>query len=200
MPSLRKAMQAAPCAPPIVIPDLSLLLQRSYTCKCSTLTRVQTSISLPFITATADGPKHIETNLSRAKFEELASDLLERCRIPVEQALKDANLAVSDINEVILVGGSTRIPAVQVCSYPVISSSMLQGVLVGACQVAGLLAIGTQDCYELATGTARNFRGPLFFGSCIPEWRVGCSQLWIVLPRGSGWHSKIQVSPDHQAD
>ena len=75
---------------------------------------VQTSISLPFITATADGPKHIETNLSRAKFEELASDLLDRCRIPVEQALKDANLSVSDINEVILVGGSTRIPAVQV--------------------------------------------------------------------------------------
>lgn len=75
---------------------------------------VQTSISLPFITATADGPKHIETNLTRAKFEELASDLLDRCRIPVEQALKDANLAVTDINEVILVGGSTRIPAVQV--------------------------------------------------------------------------------------
>jgi molecular chaperone DnaK (HSP70) len=74
----------------------------------------QTSISLPFITATAEGPKHIETNLSRAKFEELASDLLDRCRIPVQQALKDANLSVSDINEVILVGGSTRIPAVQV--------------------------------------------------------------------------------------
>lgn len=79
---------------------------------------VQTSISLPFITATADGPKHIESNLSRAKFEELASDLLDRVRIPVEQALKDANLAVSDINEVILVGGSTRIPAVQVCRQP----------------------------------------------------------------------------------
>ncbi len=80
---------------------------------------LQTSISLPFITATADGPKHIETNLTRAKFEELASDLLDRCRVPVEQALKDANLAVSDINEVILVGGSTRIPAVQVLISPV---------------------------------------------------------------------------------
>ena len=75
----------------------------------------QTSISLPFITATADGPKHIETNLSRAKFEEISSDLLDRCRIPVQQALKDANLSFSDLNEVILVGGSTRIPAVQVC-------------------------------------------------------------------------------------
>jgi molecular chaperone DnaK (HSP70) len=77
-------------------------------------TRAQTSISLPFITATADGPKHIESNLSRAKFEDLCSDLLDRCRVPVEQALKDANLKLSDINEVILVGGSTRIPAVQV--------------------------------------------------------------------------------------
>ena len=74
----------------------------------------QTSISLPFITATADGPKHIETNLSRAKFEEISSDLLDRCRIPVQQALKDANLKFTDLNEVILVGGSTRIPAVQV--------------------------------------------------------------------------------------
>ena len=79
---------------------------------------LQTSISLPFITATADGPKHIETNLSRAKFEELASDLLDRCRVPVEQALKDANLSVKDLNEVILVGGSTRIPAVQVPPPP----------------------------------------------------------------------------------
>lgn len=73
-----------------------------------------TSISLPFITATADGPKHIETNMSRAKFEDLCSDLLDRCRRPVEAALKDAKLQLSDINEVILVGGSTRIPAVQV--------------------------------------------------------------------------------------
>ncbi|PSC70710.1 heat shock 70B [Micractinium conductrix] len=72
----------------------------------------QTSISLPFITATADGPKHIDTALTRAKFEQLCSDLLDRCRIPVEQALKDAKLKYSDIDEVILVGGSTRIPAV----------------------------------------------------------------------------------------
>ena len=74
-----------------------------------------TSISLPFITATAEGPKHIETNLSRAKFEDMCSDLLDRCRIPVEAALKDAKLQLAEINEVILVGGSTRIPAVQVC-------------------------------------------------------------------------------------
>eukprot|EP00850_Spirogloea_muscicola_P022127 SM000278S10014 [mRNA] locus=s278:128631:133279:- [translate_table: standard] len=73
----------------------------------------QTSISLPFITATAEGPKHIDTTLSRAKFEELCSDLLDRCKRPVENALKDAKLSLKDVNEVILVGGSTRIPAVQ---------------------------------------------------------------------------------------
>lgn len=96
---------------------------------------MQTSISLPFITATADGPKHIETNLSRAKFEELASDLLDRCRIPVEQALKDANLSVSDINEVILVGGSTRIPAVQVVLPPGVVTPTLECVATSAMDV-----------------------------------------------------------------
>ncbi|CAH8391760.1 unnamed protein product [Eruca vesicaria subsp. sativa] len=73
----------------------------------------QTNMSLPFITATADGPKHIETTLTRAKFEELCSDLLDRCKTPVENSLRDAKLSFSDIDEVILVGGSTRIPAVQ---------------------------------------------------------------------------------------
>lgn len=73
----------------------------------------QTQISLPFITATAEGPKHIDVNLTRAQFEKIAADLLERCQRPVEQALQDANLNVADIQEVILVGGSTRIPAVQ---------------------------------------------------------------------------------------
>ncbi|KAL4601128.1 hypothetical protein ACB092_11G249800 [Castanea dentata] len=73
----------------------------------------QTSISLPFITATADGPKHIDTTLTRVKFEELCSDLLDRLRGPVETALKDANLSFKDLDEVILVGGSTHIPAVQ---------------------------------------------------------------------------------------
>ncbi|VAI29016.1 unnamed protein product [Triticum turgidum subsp. durum] len=77
----------------------------------STLT--QANISLPFITATADGPKHIEATLSRAKFEELCSDLIDRLKTPVNNALKDAKLSVSNLDEVILVGGSTRIPAVQ---------------------------------------------------------------------------------------
>jgi len=72
----------------------------------------QTNINLPFITATSDGPKHIDETLTRAKFEQQCSDLLERCRIPVENALKDAKTDVKDVDEVILVGGSTRIPAV----------------------------------------------------------------------------------------
>lgn len=73
----------------------------------------QTQISLPFITADASGPKHLNTSLSRAKFEQLTRDLVDRCRGPVEQALSDAKLTANDIDEVILVGGSTRIPAVQ---------------------------------------------------------------------------------------
>jgi molecular chaperone DnaK len=73
----------------------------------------QTEINLPFITATQDGPKHLDTTLTRAKFEELASDLIERCRRPVEQALSDAKISKDSIDEVVMVGGSTRIPAIQ---------------------------------------------------------------------------------------
>ncbi|AXY25479.1 molecular chaperone DnaK [Suicoccus acidiformans] len=72
----------------------------------------QTQISLPFITASDEGPLHLETTLTRAKFDELTSDLVDRTKIPVRQALKDAGLSSKDIDEVILVGGSTRIPAV----------------------------------------------------------------------------------------
>ena len=72
-----------------------------------------TNINLPFITATADGPKHFDMNLSRAKFDELTHDLVERTAIPVQTALKDAGLAPNELNKVLLVGGSTRIPAVQ---------------------------------------------------------------------------------------
>jgi molecular chaperone DnaK len=71
-----------------------------------------TQISLPFITAGEAGPLHLEMNLSRAKFDELTSELVERTKIPVRQAIKDAGISVSEIDEVILVGGSTRIPAV----------------------------------------------------------------------------------------
>jgi molecular chaperone DnaK len=73
----------------------------------------QTQISLPFITMDQSGPKHLQENLTRAKFEQLIESFLERCRIPCEQALKDAKLDPSAIDEVILVGGSSRVPAVQ---------------------------------------------------------------------------------------
>ncbi|MEZ3463834.1 MAG: molecular chaperone DnaK [Lachnospiraceae bacterium] len=72
-----------------------------------------TNINLPFITATAEGPKHFDMNLTRAKFDELTNDLVERTAIPVQNALKDAGLTSSEIGQVLLVGGSTRIPAVQ---------------------------------------------------------------------------------------
>ena len=72
-----------------------------------------TNINLPFITATQDGPKHFDMNLTRAKFDELTHDLVERTAIPVQNALKDAGLTMNDISKVLLVGGSTRVPAVQ---------------------------------------------------------------------------------------
>jgi molecular chaperone DnaK len=73
----------------------------------------ETEINLPYITATASGPKHLVVKLSRAKFEQLADDLVRRSMEPVKKALQDAGLSTSDINEVILVGGSTRIPRIQ---------------------------------------------------------------------------------------
>jgi molecular chaperone DnaK len=73
----------------------------------------QTSINLPFVTADASGPKHLITTVTRATFEQLTADLVERCMGPVRQALADANITADDLDEVILVGGSTRIPAVQ---------------------------------------------------------------------------------------
>jgi molecular chaperone DnaK len=74
---------------------------------------METQISLPFITADADGPKHLEAKLTRAKFEDLIHDLVERLREPVKNALKDARMTNDDLNEVVLVGGSTRVPVVQ---------------------------------------------------------------------------------------
>jgi molecular chaperone DnaK len=73
----------------------------------------ETTINLPFITATSEGPKHLDLKLTRAKFNELTADLVEKCRGPFESAIKDAGLKTSDIDHVVLVGGSTRIPAIQ---------------------------------------------------------------------------------------
>ena len=73
----------------------------------------QTEINLPYITATATGPKHLVKTLTRAKFEQLAHDLIQRTIEPCKTALRNAGMSTSDIDEIILVGGSTRIPAIQ---------------------------------------------------------------------------------------
>ena len=119
--------------------------------KCELSSVVQTNINLPFITADATGPKHLDLNLSRAKFEELSYDLLERCKVPVEKAIKDAGISKSELNEVVLVGGSTRIPAVQqlVKEYtgkePNQSVNPDEVVAVGAAVQAGVLAGEVKD-------------------------------------------------------
>ena len=111
----------------------------------------QTAISLPFITATADGPKHIDTTLTRAKFEEMCADLIDRCKTPVENSLKDAKLSLSEVKEVILVGGSTRIPAVAQLvrsltgKEPNVSVNPDEVVALGAAVQAGVLSGEVSD-------------------------------------------------------
>jgi molecular chaperone DnaK len=106
----------------------------------------KTTINLPFITADKTGPKHIQQDLTREKFETLCKDLIDRCRIPVEKALKDAKLDKSGINEVVLVGGSTRIPAIQQLvesltgKKPNKSVNPDEVVAIGAAIQAGILA------------------------------------------------------------
>ena len=91
---------------------LQRLTEAAEKAKIELSSATQSEINLPFITATPEGPKHLDLTLTRAKFEELASKLIDRCRVPVEQALKDAKLSASELDEVVMVGGSTRIPAV----------------------------------------------------------------------------------------
>lgn len=111
----------------------------------------QAEINLPFITATQDGPKHLDTTLTRGKFEELCSDLIDRSRIPVENAIRDAKLDKSAINEVVLVGGSTRIPAVQELVKKILGKDPNQTVnpdevvAVGAAIQAGVLSGEVKD-------------------------------------------------------
>ncbi|MEG5175533.1 molecular chaperone DnaK [Microcoleus sp. B3-D7] len=111
----------------------------------------QAEINLPFITATQDGPKHLDTTLTRGKFEELCSDLIDRSRIPVENAIRDAKLDKSAINEVVLVGGSTRIPAVQELVKKILGKEPNQTVnpdevvAVGAAIQAGVLSGEVKD-------------------------------------------------------
>ena len=95
------------------IQALQRLTEAAEKAKMELSTVSKTKIHLPFITADQTGPKHIETELTREKFEDLCKSLIDRCRIPVEKALADAKLEKSSINEIVLVGGSTRIPAIQ---------------------------------------------------------------------------------------
>jgi molecular chaperone DnaK len=111
----------------------------------------QAEINLPFITATQDGPKHVEMTLTRAQFETICADLIDRCRIPVENAVRDAKVSKNDIDEVVLVGGSTRIPAVQQAVRDVLGKEPNQSVnpdevvAVGAAIQAGVLAGEVKD-------------------------------------------------------
>jgi molecular chaperone DnaK len=111
----------------------------------------QTQINLPFITATAEGPLHLDESLSRAKFQELTADLLERCKGPFEQAIADAGLAKGDLDHVILVGGSTRMPAVTELVQAITGKEPNKGVnpdevvAVGAAVQAGVLKGEVKD-------------------------------------------------------
>ncbi len=111
----------------------------------------ETQINLPFITATSDGPKHLDLKLTRAKFNELTADLVDDCKGPFEAAIKDAGLKTSDIDHVVLVGGSTRIPAIQELVQSMTGKEPHKGVnpdevvAVGAAVQAGVLKGEVKD-------------------------------------------------------
>ena len=111
----------------------------------------QTQINLPFITATSEGPLHLDESLSRARFQELTADLIERCRSPFEQAIKDAGISKSELDHVILVGGSTRMPAVHELVNDLTGKEPHKGVnpdevvAVGAAIQAGVLKGEVKD-------------------------------------------------------
>jgi len=130
---------------------LQRLKEAAEKAKVELSTVLQTEINLPFITADASGPKHLTMTLTRAKLEQLTGDLIERSISPCRQALEDANLSPSDINEVILVGGQTRMPAVQEAVRKFFGRDPHQGVnpdevvAIGAAIQAGVLGGEVQD-------------------------------------------------------
>ena len=130
---------------------LQRLTEAAEKAKIELSSTTQTDINLPFITATQEGPKHLDMSLTRAKFEELCSDLIDRCRVPVENAVRDAKISKSAIDEVVLVGGSTRIPAVKELVKRVLEKDPNQGVnpdevvAVGAAIQGGVLAGEVKD-------------------------------------------------------
>jgi molecular chaperone DnaK len=130
---------------------LQRLTEASEKAKVELSNLTQTEINLPFITATSTGPKHLERVLTRGKFEELCSSLIDRARTPVDSALKDAKLDSSKIDEVVLVGGSTRIPAVKELVKKILGKDPNQTVnpdevvAIGAAVQAGVLAGEVKD-------------------------------------------------------
>ena len=133
------------------IQALQRLTEAAEKAKMELSTVEKTNISLPFITADATGPKHIDKELTRELFETLCKDLIARCRIPVEKALNDARLDKTDINEIVLVGGSTRIPAIQELVESLTNKKPNQSVnpdevvAIGAAIQAGILAGEIKD-------------------------------------------------------
>merc|ERR1712085_113839 len=133
------------------IQALQRLTEAAEKAKMELSTVEKTTIHLPFITADKTGPKHIEKELSREIFEDLCKDLIDRCRIPVEKSINDARLDKSDINEVVLVGGSTRIPAIQRLVESITNKKPNKNVnpdevvAVGAAIQAGILAVEIKD-------------------------------------------------------
>lgn len=130
---------------------LQRLIEASEKAKIELSSVSETTISLPFVTANETGPKHLDMRISKAKFNELTRSLVERCRKPVEQAIQDAGLKASDIDEVVLVGGSTRIPAVQELVKTITGKEPNQGVnpdevvAIGAAIQSGVLAGEVKD-------------------------------------------------------
>merc|ERR1712137_428323 len=130
---------------------LQRLTEASEKAKMELSTVEETTIHLPFITANATGPKHIEEKLTRVKFEELSKELINRCRIPVEKALSDARINKKEIDEVVLVGGSTRIPAIHNLVESLTNKKPNQSVnpdevvAIGAAIQAGILAGEIKD-------------------------------------------------------
>nr|QVY58292.1 heat shock protein 70 chaperone [Kappaphycus striatus] len=130
---------------------LQRLTEASEKAKMELSSLLQTDINLPFITSTDTGPKHLEKTITRAKFENLCSDLIDRCKIPVNNALKDAQLNANSIDQIVLVGGSTRIPAVQELVKQIIGKEPNQSVnpdevvAIGAAVQAGVLAGEVKD-------------------------------------------------------
>merc|ERR1711920_749730 len=133
------------------IQALQRLTEAAEKAKMELSTVEKTNISLPFITADATGPKHIDQELTREVFEKLCKDLISRCQIPVEKSLNDARLDKSDISEIVLVGGSTRIPAIQKLVESIINKEPNQSVnpdevvAIGAAIQAGILAGEIKD-------------------------------------------------------